>query len=160
MNNGREDDGVLALRGRGLRFVMLHHIRRRKVTTVAELVQVLRAEGYDLGGRESKVVSDALRWEVARGRVVRRRRGVYAYGRTPASTAPPIRPASCGPAGQNLVSEWQPFGLLANGVVAVKRSEQPPPTPQIRPDRLLPYSRVPEDPLRPPWQDLLWLWTV
>ena len=79
---------------------MLHHIRRRKVTTVAELVQVLRAEGYDLGGRESMVVSDALRWEVARGRVVRRRRGRVRL-RSDACVNSPTDPASklwpCGP---------------------------------------------------------------
>ena len=63
------------LRGRGLRFVMLHEIRRRRVMTVAELVDTLNAEGYELGGRASKMVSDALRWEVARGRVIRRARG-------------------------------------------------------------------------------------
>ena len=70
---GRRQDGTVT--GRGLRFVMLHEIRRRRVMTVAELVDTLNAEGYELGGRASKVVSDALRWEVARGRVIRRARG-------------------------------------------------------------------------------------
>ena len=113
--------------------------------TVAELVHVLNADGYELGGRASKIVSDALRWEVARGRVVRRSRGVYAYGRTPPATARRVKI----------------FALKCKAwIVATRRTQQPPPTPQIRPDRLHPYSRAPEDPLRPPWQDLLWLWTM
>ena len=124
---------------------MLHHIRRRKVTTVAELVQVLRAEGYDLGGRESKVVSDALRWEVARGRVIRRGRGVYAYGRTPASTARRVRI----------------FALQCHAwIVATTRAEQPPPTPQVTPDRLTVPNWSPDDPFRPPWESLVWLWAL
>ena len=147
MNYWREEDGILALRGRGLRFVMLEKIRRRKVMTVAELVQVLRAEGYELGGRESKVVSDALRWEVARGRVIRRSRGVYAYGKTPPSTARRIRIFA------RQCHAW---------IVATTRSEQPPPTAQVTPDRLTspPTSWYAEDPYRPPWQSLVWLWAL
>ena len=135
------------LRGRGLRFVMLHEIRRRRVMTVAELVDTLNAEGYELGGRASKVVSDALRWEVARGRVIRRSRGVYAYGETPPSTARRVRI----------------FALQCHAwIVATTRAQQPPPTPQVTPDRLTspPTSWYAEDPYRPPWESLFWLWAL
>ena len=145
MDRWRDVDGVMPLSGRGLRFVLLDHIRRRGSATVAELVEVLDAAGYVLNGRASKVVADSLRWEVARGRVIRRRRGVYAYGRVPKSTARRVKlfAARC--------RAW---------IVAVMRGQQPPPTPQIRAERLAPHPWMPEDPLRPPWQDLLWLWTT
>ncbi|HUW02689.1 MAG TPA: hypothetical protein VMW08_10085 [Acidimicrobiales bacterium] len=48
--------------------------------TVAELVDRADASGWRLGGRASKTISDALRWEVARGRAVRLDRGRYACG--------------------------------------------------------------------------------
>lgn len=81
------------LRGRALRFVLVDEIRERggESMTVAEMVAVLADNGHDLGGRASKVISDALRWELARGRVRRLGRGVYRYHRTPASTARRIR---------------------------------------------------------------------
>ena len=78
---------MVSLRGRGLRFVLLAEIRRRQTMTVAEMVAFLASSGYHTKGRPSKVVSDALRWEVARGRVVRSRRGGYRYGRISLSTA-------------------------------------------------------------------------
>ena len=54
--------------------------------TIGGLVAYLETTGLVPGGRPSKVVSDALRWEVARGRVRHPRRGVYAPGRMPRST--------------------------------------------------------------------------
>ncbi len=82
---------VLPLRGRGLRFVLVNELARHHTLTVAEMVVIVGRYGFDLGGRESKIISDALRWEVARGRVVRVARGVYRYGKIPTSTARRIK---------------------------------------------------------------------
>ncbi len=81
----------LQLRGRGLRFVLVDELARHGILSVAEMVAIVRRRGFDLGGRESKVISDALRWELARGRVVKLARGVYRYGKVPPSTARRIR---------------------------------------------------------------------
>lgn len=47
--------------------------------------------GFDLGPRPSKRVSDALRWEIARGRVLRTGWGRYAPGTAPRQTRAWIR---------------------------------------------------------------------
>jgi hypothetical protein len=59
--------------------------------TVAELLAHLGDAGRLPRGRPSKVVSDALRWEIRRGRVRRVGRGVYVAGRMPRSTFSWIR---------------------------------------------------------------------
>lgn len=53
---------------------------------VAELVEAVRCGGMAIPGRASKTISDALRWEVRKGRVVRVRRSTYARGSMPRST--------------------------------------------------------------------------
>jgi hypothetical protein len=129
--------------GRSLRFVLTGELQQRGTMTVAEMVVFLAERGYDLNGRPSKTISDSLRWEVARGRVIRVRRGVYRYGRPPRTTARRI----------------QLFAQRCDAwIVAVMRSEVPPPTPPTHHDRVQGLlHRL--DPLRPPWQDLGWLWT-
>jgi hypothetical protein len=59
--------------------------------TVAQLVEAVAAEGFLLRGRPSKAVSDALRWEVRRGRVLRHARGIYGPGTMPRQTKSRIR---------------------------------------------------------------------
>ena len=60
--------------------------------SVAELVEALDRSGVPLPpGRTSKVVSDSLRWEVGRGRVVRLGRGRYGPGQISRGTAPWMR---------------------------------------------------------------------
>lgn len=54
--------------------------------TVDELVAAVEREGFVLAGRPSKTVSDALRWEIAHGRVVRLRRATYGLGTIPRQT--------------------------------------------------------------------------
>lgn len=54
--------------------------------TITELIEAAAQMGNDLRGRPSKVVSDALRWEVRRGRAVRVARSVYRAGSMPRST--------------------------------------------------------------------------
>ncbi|HUW01267.1 MAG TPA: hypothetical protein VMW08_02825 [Acidimicrobiales bacterium] len=51
------------------------------VLDMAELVERVERAGFTVEGRPSKTISDALRWEVARGRVLRLARGRYACGR-------------------------------------------------------------------------------
>lgn len=141
-NGGIEAD---ALRGRGLRFVLVDEIRRRHTCTVAELVQYIANAGFELPGRPSKIISDALRWEVARGRVRRVDRGCYSYGRVPPTTSRRIRIFA------KRCRAW---------IVAVMRSETPAPTPPTRKDRRLYLWPPPENPDRPPWHDYGWLWTT
>ena len=139
------------LRGRSLRFVLVDHIRRNQTMSVAQMVLALGHEGYTIPGRPSKVISDALRWEVARGRVRRVGRGLYAYGRVPKTTARRIR---------LLASKGRAW------LMATQNLESPAPTPQTRHDRSPPYCSLSpcslqhDDPARPPWQDLNWLWTT
>ncbi len=58
------------LRGRGLRWVLLDELKRRTQLTVAAMARILADHGFHLGaGRASKLISDALRWEVRRGRI-------------------------------------------------------------------------------------------
>jgi hypothetical protein len=61
------------------------------ILSVGELVAMVRAEGFVVDGRPSKAVSDALRWEVRRGRVIRHGRGRYGAGSMPRQTKSRIR---------------------------------------------------------------------
>lgn len=54
--------------------------------TVRRLIVALERRGFEVAGRPSKTVSDSLRREVARGRVLRRRRGEYVVGRVAQTT--------------------------------------------------------------------------
>lgn len=55
--------------------------------TIPKLVTVVEASGFRITGRASKTLSDALRWELRRGRVTRVGRGRYSAGSMPRSTA-------------------------------------------------------------------------
>ncbi len=74
-----------ALYGRDLRYVLTSYIQQG-YRTVSDLARQLAADGYTVWGRVSKVISDALRWEIRNGRVRRLRRGVYTIGKIPRST--------------------------------------------------------------------------
>jgi len=129
------------LRGRALRFVLVDEMLSGRDMTVGEMVAVLvKQYGFDLGGRASKVISDALRWEVRRGRVVRLARGRYRFARATRSTVRRVR-------------------LLARysraWVVARRRSEQVPTAP-------FPHRRTDDPhwtyhPEAAPWANLAWL---
>lgn len=87
-------DAVTAPRslwGRDLRYVLTMHLFESGPRTVEGLVAAVRRAGFEIDGRPSKTVSDALRWEVARGRVVRLARGRYGPGSMPRSTRAWIR---------------------------------------------------------------------
>lgn len=78
-------DGVLGSRAlRYLVTVLLQDVGQP--LTVPELVDAIRATGWQIPGRPSKTVSDALRWEIRKGRVRRHGRGLYGPGRMPPST--------------------------------------------------------------------------
>ena len=73
--------------GRPLRYLACIALRKaRAPLSVAEIVRAIQADGWDLGDQPNKLVADALRWEVRKGRVVKVCRGLYRYGRMPRST--------------------------------------------------------------------------
>lgn len=82
------------LSGLDLRYVLTTYLVREGPLNVARLVALLHRDGFEVRGRPSKAVSDALRWEVARRRVVRTSRATYAIGTIPRSTARRIRARS------------------------------------------------------------------
>lgn len=79
------------LRALELRHLLTWYIHQHGTLTVRQMDALLQADGFTTLGRASKVISDALRWEVGRGRVVRTGRGRYAAGRIPRATAYRIR---------------------------------------------------------------------
>jgi hypothetical protein len=79
--------GAGELRGRPLRYLLTTILQEAdRALTVRELVGCCEREGVVFDGRGSKIVSDALRWEVGWGRVVRIGRGVYRVARVARST--------------------------------------------------------------------------
>lgn len=75
--------GQLRRRIRGLRLrelLVLILLRHATPMTVGALVAAVDACGFRIEGRAGKVVSDQLRYEVARGRVHRVGRGLYVAG--------------------------------------------------------------------------------
>ena len=84
-------DEPQALWGRDLRYLLTTHLIERGPLTTARLVELVEAEGFAFSGRPSKAVADALRWEIARGRVERTGRGRYEFRGTSRSTAWRIR---------------------------------------------------------------------
>jgi hypothetical protein len=76
----------LRLRGTALRYVLTDHLAVHGPAAVADLVDMLARLGFETGGRPSKAISDALRWEIRRDRVRRRGRGRYGPGGMPRAT--------------------------------------------------------------------------
>jgi hypothetical protein len=86
-----EDDSSRSLVGLDLRYVLTDCLFEAGPLSVRELVAIVEGDGFVIEGRPSKAVSDALRWEVGRGRVVRLTRGVYGPGFVPRQTRSRIR---------------------------------------------------------------------
>lgn len=81
VENGRLRDGVL------LRYAICFCLLQEQTSmTVPEIVAGIEALGFRIPGRAGKTVSDALRWEVRKGRAVRLERSVYRIGSMPRST--------------------------------------------------------------------------
>ncbi|CPR08769.1 hypothetical protein BN971_01354 [Mycobacterium bohemicum DSM 44277] len=76
----------MIIHGIELRYVLTMHLARNGPATVAEMVDALSRQGFRVRGRPSKAVSDALRWEMGRGRVRRIGRGLYGPRGIPRST--------------------------------------------------------------------------
>lgn len=74
------------LRAIELRYVLTLHLFDHGRSTVADLIRAVADQGFSITGRPSKVISDVLRSECARGRVCRVGRGRYAPGWMPRST--------------------------------------------------------------------------
>ena len=75
------------LAGLDLRCVLVVALRDAgRPLTTAQLVERVERLDVPLRGRPSKVIADALRWEVARGRVHRLGRGRYRVGYLAKST--------------------------------------------------------------------------
>ena len=74
------------VRGVELRYLLTTYLYDHGPATVEELVDALTYQGFDVGGRASKAVSDALRWEIAHGRVIRLGRGRYRPAWMPRAT--------------------------------------------------------------------------
>ena len=132
------------LRGRGLRWVLLDELKHHTELTVATMARILADHGFDLGpGRASKIISDALRWEVRRGRIARPARGVYRWigATTATSRRITILARRC--------REW---------ITAVRSQRTPPPFPQTWRERKHPYIDIPVH--SPPWLAYGWLWNT
>ncbi|OBF08509.1 hypothetical protein A5730_09545 [Mycobacterium sp. ACS4054] len=76
----------MKLQGIELRYVLTTHLAHNGRATIGELIEALTRQGFHVSGRPSKVISDALRWEVARDRVRRVGWGKYGPGSIPRST--------------------------------------------------------------------------
>ena len=68
------------LRGTELRYALIRLLVLNGRSTVPQLIAGLTDWGFTVEGQPSKTVSDALRWERRRGRVLRRDWGVYSAG--------------------------------------------------------------------------------
>ena len=74
------------LRGIDLRYALTMYVFQHGPATVADLIDALDFQGFEILGRPSKSVSDALRWEIAHGRVRRLARGRYGPASMPRAT--------------------------------------------------------------------------
>lgn len=74
------------LRGTELRYTLTRLLQLRGQSSVTELVAALNNWNFAVAGRPTKTVSDALRWEMQRGRVWRRGWGRYSAAGMPRST--------------------------------------------------------------------------
>jgi hypothetical protein len=74
------------LQGIELRYALTLYLLQHGPSTVDELIKAMKWQGFDISGRPSKRVSDALRWERRRGRVRRLSRGLYGPGLVPRTT--------------------------------------------------------------------------
>jgi hypothetical protein len=80
-----------ALYGVELRYVLTFYLSQHGRATIPDLLEALDYYNFAVAGMPSKSISDALRWEVAHGRVRRLRRGLYGPGVMPRSTEDRVR---------------------------------------------------------------------
>jgi hypothetical protein len=77
---------MMNLHGIELRYVLAMQLAVHGPATIGELIDALTWHGFCVRGRPSKVISDALRWEIERRRVRRLGRGRYGPGYMPRGT--------------------------------------------------------------------------
>lgn len=75
-----------SLEGIELRYVLAMQLAVHGPATITELTEALDWHRFYVRGRPSKAISDALRWEIERGRVRRLGRGRYGPGYMPRGT--------------------------------------------------------------------------
>ena len=80
------DTMTLILRGIELRYVLTWQMTMHGPASIDEIIDALRHHGFGVDGRPSKAISDALRWEIGRGRVYRLARGRYGPAIIPRGT--------------------------------------------------------------------------
>ncbi|GAC58839.1 hypothetical protein GOHSU_54_00170 [Gordonia hirsuta DSM 44140 = NBRC 16056] len=73
----------ITIRGTDLRHWVIGELRRQSTMSIPELIAAAEAQGLSFSGRPSKAISDALRWERRRSRVIRTGRGQYTLGVIP-----------------------------------------------------------------------------
>ncbi|MGV0792917.1 hypothetical protein [Mycolicibacterium sp. XJ1819] len=78
--------GPKLLRGIELRYVLTTNLAVHGAATITEMIDLLEFQGFAVADPAPKSVSDALRWEVRRGRARWLRRGLYGPGQMPRST--------------------------------------------------------------------------
>jgi len=74
------------LKGTELRYVLAMQLAVHGPATITELIDALTWHHFSVRGRPSKAISDALRWEIGRGRVRRLGRARYGPGYMPRGT--------------------------------------------------------------------------
>ena len=79
-------DESRTLRGTELRYALTNYLLQNGRCTITTLIGALVEQGFVIVGDPPKSVSDALRWEMGRGRVCRVGRGTYAPFEVPRST--------------------------------------------------------------------------
>jgi hypothetical protein len=85
-------EGRLLVWGVELRYLLTWYLADSGlVLSVTDLVRLMEADGLAVEGEANKVVSDALRWEIRKGRAVRVGRGRYRCGVMPRQTKSRIR---------------------------------------------------------------------
>ncbi|BBZ26719.1 hypothetical protein MMAD_10140 [Mycolicibacterium madagascariense] len=79
-------DESRTLRGTELRYALTNYLLQNGRCSITTLIEGLTEQGFVIVGDPPKSVSDALRWEMARGRVCRVGRGTYRPFEVPRST--------------------------------------------------------------------------
>jgi len=71
------------LRGTDLRHWIIGEARKQSPISIRMMIASAADQGFSFAGRPSKVISDALRCERRRGRIVKTGRGEYTLGTIP-----------------------------------------------------------------------------